>query len=104
MTPTPDTSNANVARVLRSDAINLDHFEPGLGAVPRALADALDAAPTWEERVKRGVAACAGGFEWNEHYETARAEATLRAAFPDLAPPTAPSEPMPESEGWDGIK
>ena len=94
-TPRPDTSPANIARVLRIAHWHLIGIvrEDGTqhetayrtGVQANRIADALDALPTWKERVERAAKSCKG--ERADHFDYSTADTILRAAFPELAPP-----------------
>lgn len=103
--PTPDTSNANVAAILRICADYAERIKWIESGVPspvsadiRALADALDAQavsqkPLWgaltEDDWKTREDAALNSF-WDQHARTFSNSAALmyalRAAFPELAP------------------
>ena len=98
--PTPDTSNANVARVLRAlGSDNTFRYTPQRMAEAQeaiALADALASPPAtpWEERVRRAEEALAkkdderaSPYEgFGKTYYRRWVQAALRAAYPELAP------------------
>ena len=115
MTNTPDTSPANVAKMLRLAPVNVARVLRGLyDRVPCphkcthaycamrhtafALADALEhqIATPWSERVERLARHLEstsirihGGDNWEDRNRAEydkRAAAALRAAFPELAP------------------
>ena len=85
--PTPDISNANVARVLRVVAHDYRKRKmPDHGAVIDALADALDAAPTWSERVERAMVTLPWYDTTSITLTRKTVDAALRLSFPELAP------------------
>jgi hypothetical protein len=110
--PTPDTSNANIARVLRR-AEFFFRDPNGIAAELRALADALDAAPTvtppddvpWNTRVACGALATGlvpiqvhnamvadfRAFCYARDVADAYAEAALRGDRTPKAPETPPT-------------
>ena len=87
---TPNTSPANVARVLRetADALGMSHWTTAARAF--TLVNALDAqaAVTWEERTERAIVA------WNRAAREGlplpmALDMALRLACPELAPSDA---------------
>ena len=96
MPATPDTSPANVARVLREAGARVEFFSQELSARCDALADALEreaesATPwdslvdriPWETRVACATLAIRDATGWTEGERAAK---VLFAAFPELAP------------------